>query len=265
MAQKPDYYEVLKLSTDAEGNPVDVKKLTIEQINAAHKKAVLQNHPDRKKTPEDKAAAQAKLQLVQEAITVLGDEAKRRAYDNGGHAALERLASTGSKTGNDPIITQPLEFKVKRQPISDDDVFNFFDKRAERAERDTGAARPISSTPAPSDDADAAEERRRNRLARRGGGGMEPTPTTPVKREPARTPPPTVVSEPARRPETPRVKADFNEIVETVRHTQIKVQENAGEIPLSVLEKFRENLAEFLGEIDDVIANVKKGPGGYKM
>lgn len=72
MASKRDYYEVLGVSKDS----------TPEQIKKAYRKLALKYHPDR--NPGDKAAEE-KFKEAAEAYAVLGDEEKKKLYDQYGH------------------------------------------------------------------------------------------------------------------------------------------------------------------------------------
>ncbi len=70
MSQK-DYYKVLGVARDA----------TAEQIRKAFKKIARENHPDAKK---DDPAASERFKAAAEAYDVLGDEDKRKKYDQFG-------------------------------------------------------------------------------------------------------------------------------------------------------------------------------------
>jgi len=75
MSAKPDYYEVLGLQRTA----------SEEEIKKAYRKAALQFHPDR--NPGDKQA-ETRFKECAEAYAVLGDESKRKRYDQFGHQAF---------------------------------------------------------------------------------------------------------------------------------------------------------------------------------
>ena len=72
---KRDYYEILGLSKNA----------TDEEIKRAFRKLAKQYHPDINKDP----GAEEKFKEIGEAYAVLSDPAKRRQYDQFGHAAFQ--------------------------------------------------------------------------------------------------------------------------------------------------------------------------------
>ncbi|MEM6674121.1 MAG: molecular chaperone DnaJ [Planctomycetota bacterium] len=75
MSQKRDYYEVLGVAKDA--TQADIKK--------SYRKLALQFHPDQ--NPDD-SDAEARFKEAAEAYDVLGNEEKRRRYDQFGHQAF---------------------------------------------------------------------------------------------------------------------------------------------------------------------------------
>lgn len=81
MATKRDYYEVLGVPRSA----------STSDIKAAYRKLALKYHPDR--NPNDKGA-EDKFKEATAAYEVLSDDAKRRAYDQYGHAA-EQMGGPG--------------------------------------------------------------------------------------------------------------------------------------------------------------------------
>src|SRR3954462_11999736 len=80
---KRDYYEVLGVPRTA----------TAEEIKKAHRKLVCQHHPDR--NPGNKQAEE-KFKEAQEAYDVLSDPAKRRNYDQFGHAGVGAGGAPGA-------------------------------------------------------------------------------------------------------------------------------------------------------------------------
>ncbi len=72
MAAKRDYYDVLGVSKGASD----------AELKSAYRKAALQWHPDRNKSPE----AEAKFKEINEAYQVLSDPQKKAQYDQFGHA-----------------------------------------------------------------------------------------------------------------------------------------------------------------------------------
>lgn len=74
---KRDYYEVLGVSKNA----------TEAEIKSAFRKLAKKYHPDVNKEPD----AAEKFKEAQEAYAVLSDEAKRRQYDQYGHAAFDNM------------------------------------------------------------------------------------------------------------------------------------------------------------------------------
>lgn len=74
---KPDYYDVLGVDRNADGNT----------LKKAFRKLAQQYHPDINKSPE----AEPKFKEINEAYQVLSDEQRRSAYDRFGHAGLDGM------------------------------------------------------------------------------------------------------------------------------------------------------------------------------
>ena len=77
MAAKRDYYEVLGIS----------KTATQDEIKSAYRKLAKKYHPDNKETGDAE-----KFKEASEAFSVLGDEQKRKTYDQFGQAAFDQNA-----------------------------------------------------------------------------------------------------------------------------------------------------------------------------
>ncbi len=76
MEKKRDYYEVLGVSKDAESSA----------IKKAYRKLAKKYHPD---TNAGNAEAEKRFKEISEAYAVLGDEEKKKLYDEFGHIAFE--------------------------------------------------------------------------------------------------------------------------------------------------------------------------------
>jgi molecular chaperone DnaJ len=87
MSDKRDYYEVLGVE----------KSASVEDIKKAYRKLALKHHPDR--NPGDKDA-ETKFKEAAEAYDVLGDEQKRRQYDQFGHRAFDGGGFQGQRFEN---------------------------------------------------------------------------------------------------------------------------------------------------------------------
>jgi curved DNA-binding protein len=88
---KRDYYEILGVPRTA----------AAEEIRKAHRKLVRQYHPD---VHKNDAQMEGKFKEVQEAYDVLSDDAKRRQYDQFGHAGVGAEPGYGPTPGGaDPF------------------------------------------------------------------------------------------------------------------------------------------------------------------
>lgn len=83
MATKRDYYDILGVGKNA--SPDEIKK--------AFRKAAIEHHPDR-------GGDEAKFKEVNEAYEVLKDDAKRKRYDQFGHAGV---GGNGGYSGGNPF------------------------------------------------------------------------------------------------------------------------------------------------------------------
>ena len=82
---KRDYYEILGVNRDADG----------DTIKKAYRKLAMKHHPDR--NPEDKnKGAEEKFKEAKEAYEVLSDAEKRAAYDRYGHAGVDPSVGGGA-------------------------------------------------------------------------------------------------------------------------------------------------------------------------
>ncbi len=93
---KKDYYEVLGVSKDASD----------AEIKSAFRKLAKQYHPDISKEEN----AEEKFKEIQEAYEVLGDENKRKQYDQFGHAAFEGAQGFGGAGGYGGFNTSGFDF-----------------------------------------------------------------------------------------------------------------------------------------------------------
>lgn len=235
MSEKKDYYEVLGIERTA----------TNAEIDKAYGKIALKCHPDRmrNKSDEEKAEARKLFELAGEAKKVLLDPIQRSIYDKNGHAGLQSASS-----GTAPTSTGYTPKPVPRRAASEEETFAFFDKLAGRQASSGGAQTPsnTATTDFEARRAAAAAERARQRQARLNTSGEQP-------------------STPATTPEKTDTGSVFSRVASAVVETADKLRgaHSQAEIPLDALEKFRENLADFLAVVDDAIQTAKahkKGP-----
>tara|TARA_B110000977_G_scaffold77276_1_gene104204 strand:+ start:1441 stop:2571 length:1131 start_codon:yes stop_codon:yes gene_type:complete len=82
MADKKDFYEVLGVNQDA----------SQEEIKKSYRKLAMKFHPDRN---PDNAKAEEQFKEGKEAYEILSDDQKRAAYDQYGHAGVDRSMGAG--------------------------------------------------------------------------------------------------------------------------------------------------------------------------
>jgi DnaJ-class molecular chaperone len=117
---KRDYYEILGVSRNASD----------EEIKKAHRRLARQYHPDVNKSNKQ---AEEKFKEAQEAYDVLSDPAKRRNYDQFGHAGV----SGGFDPGVDPFkgarrsgrrAPNPADFGFDPQDINNGQFQDIFEQ-----------------------------------------------------------------------------------------------------------------------------------------
>lgn len=251
MSQKPEYYNVLGIQKGA----------TADEIKTAYTKAAMRNHPDRfiNKSDAEKEAARLKFQDIEEAYSVLRDDSKRATYDSYGHEGLARQAA-GQSAGTGRSFTDLAGPGSKPRHVSEEDAFSFFDRAA-----GNNASAPSSSDAPPVDRNDAAAARRARREERRGTGAPgiveAVTVKTPVA-DPIGQP-----AKPAKPAEAPKAKTatgfDFKGASSDLRSAQEKIGEigrgEMAEVPVEILERFRDNMRETLNVLDAAITRAKRG------
>ena len=87
-----DHYRALGVSEDA----------SFEHIRAAYRELARRNHPDRVSDPNDRAIASERMAVVNEAWRVLGDAARREAYDLGRQPPTSAASPSGG-LGDDRV------------------------------------------------------------------------------------------------------------------------------------------------------------------
>jgi len=89
---KRDYYEVLGVPRNA----------GVDEIKKAYRKLAMQYHPDRN---QDNPEAEEKFKEASEAYSVLGNDEKRKIYDQFGHDGLRGGAGRGFSDFSDSIFS----------------------------------------------------------------------------------------------------------------------------------------------------------------
>lgn len=231
MSQKPDYYEVLGVAKTA--SKADIK--------SAYQRIAMKNHPDMVKnkaslSDAEKAAAIEKFKLATEAEGVLSDDAKRATYDKFGHKGIENLAA-GKSAGSGQTFAD-VAGPTQRRTYSTEDTFDFFEKRKAQGDRSSGAP----------DDGLTSEQRRerarQERMARRGRTDDAAPDTSSSAASAANA---------------------FHDVAEKLDNAGDSLRRANNDnvaVPLDALEKFRDSLAEILGEVDKAIAKAK--PAGHR-
>lgn len=270
MSQKPDFYEVLGVEKTA--SEADIKKAFMRITMTCHPDSA----PYKKLNDAQKAEADTKFMYGKEAQAVLTDPVKRATYDRLGHAGLDASnnGSTPSPGWSDAMGP------VKKRTRTQEETFDYFDRAAVR----NGDA-PSTSKPADNNGPALSEEEMRAaaRAARRRGRGQDnaaetvetpaaevPPPAAKVEPKPETRPQfkPVVVERPAEKPLTSGAASIFEgvagKMTEAAGRLRDAVKADAN-LPVEALEKFRDNLQDLIGEVDQAIHHARRsGPkGGY--
>jgi curved DNA-binding protein CbpA len=261
MSQKPDFYEVLGVERTA--GEADIKKAFMRITMTCHPDSA----PYKKLNDAQKAEADIKFAYGKEAQTALLDPVKRAAYDKFGPAGLDSIANgqTPQQSWSDAMGP------VRKRTRTNEEVFDFFDRAAERNGTAPKTETKTSDGPEMSEEdmrRAAAEARRRNRGQNQPDIGSSAY--VPPKPEPKPAPKPEVKPTPAAQKPAEKPVSKPSSIFEDVAE---KVSEAAGRLrgassedvtlPAEVLEKFRDNLQDFIGEVDNAIRQSRRsGPKG---
>jgi DnaJ-class molecular chaperone len=203
------------------------KTASLDEIKAAFKKIAMKCHPDmlRNKSETEKKEAAEKFQFAKEAQEILTDAGKRATYDKYGHKGLDNVKNNGGTGQSYTDAAGPIKMKT----YSEEDTASFFEKRA-------GSGSKTSSVDADGLTADQRREKnRQERLKNRGAGSNNNTSSS--------------------------VQDTFKEVADQVGKASSSLKDAA--LPVDVLERFRDNLKDFLKEVDAAIDRARKngGPG----
>lgn len=231
MTDNVDYYQALGVT----------KTATKAEIKTAYQRIAMKNHPDMVKNKKDLTEAQkneaiARFKLATEAEKILSDDKMRAAYDQFGTKGVENiLAGKGASAGQSYTDAAG---PVKRRTYSEADLMDFFGKAKERREREEG--------PSGTDDGLTSEQRRakarEERLKRRAGGDGGDSPASSTTSTPERG----------------NTSDVFRDVAEKTGKAADQLRSGV-EVPLEALEKFRDDLSTFLGEIDSAISRKRNG------
>lgn len=262
MSQKPDYYAVLGIEkTASEG---DIKKAFMRITMTCHPDAL----KNKQLSDEKRAEAEEKFKYGKEAQAVLLDPVKRAAYDKFGHAGLDSMK--GASGASEQSWTDAMG-PVKKRTRTDAEVFDYFDRAAER----NGDA-PKQNTGSSGSDMSEEEMRRAAAEARRRNRGQNVdsfsnVSTSPPKAENKPAPEPA----PAAKPAASAKPANSSSVSGVFAGVASKMSEAADRlraaaeadapVPVAALEKFKDSLENLLDEVDGAIRQARRNPpkNGY--
>ena len=128
-----DPYQILGVAKDA----------TVAAIRSAHRKLVLQTHPDKIQDESQRAAKQDEFQRIQQAYEILTDEVQRQQYDD-----QARYTSKRDPTFEDDARTDGVRFEVRTAAPSREFDRLYEERRARRsADEDLGSFRIYDEVP----------------------------------------------------------------------------------------------------------------------
>jgi hypothetical protein len=263
-SNKFDCYEVLGLKKD--------DRPSEDQISLAFKKIAMVNHPDAIKrkpgwTQADLDKADTKFKQATEARDVLCDKSKRAAYDQFGWRGVENLQEGKSAASGQSF--EEVAGPTQKRTYDTEATMDFFTKIHERkggttAEPDVGipdngpALSREEARKARMNRARAGAEARSDATSREAPSILEIKTPPPTTTKPPVTPPrpPAQVKDPVREPGP---SEDFGDVSGKISKATDALRDGVT-LPLDVLTDFRQNLADFLGEVDKAITRAKSGP-----